>query len=256
MHLLRTTTRLIDEAEAAIDLGQSPGDIVFLSFSDSDLGIVAAAFEDETSDSPRARLASLAMLRHPYSVDLYIEKVAAKARFVLVRLLGGLDYWRYGALELAAAARRQGFDLAIVPGDGRPVPRLDELSTLSAEEASAVWRAFEAGGLGNIARLFGWIGRRIAGDAAPPPAPERVPAYGLYAAACRPGTPDQPLAAIVFYRAYLLAGDLAPIVALADALAERGAQVLAAYAPSLKDGEAAAWLADLLRRERPDVVIN
>ncbi|HLJ72606.1 MAG TPA: cobaltochelatase subunit CobN [Roseiarcus sp.] len=256
MHLLRTTTRLIEEAEAAVDLGQSPGDIVFLSFSDSDLGVVAAALENETPASPRARLASLAMLRHPYSVDLYIDKVAAKARFVLVRLLGGLDYWRYGALELAAAARRGGFDLAIVPGDGRPDPRLAELSTLAAEETEAIWRAFEAGGLGNIARLFGWIGRRIGGDAAPPPAPERVPAYGLYAAACRPGTPDQALAAIVFYRAYLLAGDLAPIVALADALAARGARVLAAYAPSLKDAEAAAWLADLLRREQPDVVVN
>ncbi len=130
MHLLRTTTRLIDEAEAAVDLGQSPGDVVFLSFSDSDLGVAAAALEDGAA--PPARLASLAMLRHPYSVDLYIEKVAAKARFVLVRLLGGLDYWRYGALELAAAARRDGFDLVIVPGDGRPDLRLAELSTLAA----------------------------------------------------------------------------------------------------------------------------
>ena len=35
MHLLRTESRTIDEAESAIDLGQSPGDIVILSFSDS-----------------------------------------------------------------------------------------------------------------------------------------------------------------------------------------------------------------------------
>src|SRR5579883_213510 len=254
MHLLRTTTRLIEEAEAAVDLGQSPGDCVFLSFSDSDLGVVAAALE--SGPGLRARLASLAMLRHPYSVDLYIEKVASKARFVLVRLLGGLDYWRYGALELAAAARRHGFDLAIIPGDSRPDPRLAELSTLGAAEADAIWRAFEAGGLGNIGRLFDWAKRRLAGDPSPPPTPQIVPSFGLHAAACRPGPADRPLVAIIFYRAYLLAGDLAPIDALADALARRGARVLAAYAPSLKDGEAAAWLADLLVQEAPDAIVN
>src|SRR5581483_11578257 len=41
-----------------------------------------------------------------------------------------------------------------------------------------------------------------------------------------------------------------------DALARRGARVLAAYAPSLKDNAAAAWLAELLAREKPEVVVN
>jgi cobaltochelatase CobN len=259
MHLLRTTTRLIDEAGGAVDLGQTPADLVFLSFSDSDLGLVAGALEDrdKTARRPNARLASLAMLRHPYSVDLYIDKVASKARFVLVRLLGGLDYWRYGALELAAAARREGFDLVIVPGDSRPDARLAELSTISPDLAQTIWRAFEAGGAGNVGRLFEWIERRIDRyPAAAPPEPESVLAFGLFAAACRSAKHDAPLAIIVFYRAYVLAGDVAPIVALADALSSRGARVLAAYASSLKDGAAAAWLADLLARERPDVVIN
>ncbi len=49
---------------------------------------------------------------------------------MLVRLLGGLDYWRYGAEELCAAARKYGFALAIVPGDSRADPRLDALSSL------------------------------------------------------------------------------------------------------------------------------
>ena len=43
MHLLRTEQRSLDEAEAAVDLGQTPAGILFLSFSDSDLGLVAAA---------------------------------------------------------------------------------------------------------------------------------------------------------------------------------------------------------------------
>ena len=38
MHLLVRETRGLDEAEEAVDLGQSSADLVFLSFSDSDLG--------------------------------------------------------------------------------------------------------------------------------------------------------------------------------------------------------------------------
>jgi len=254
MHLLRTTTRTIEEAESAIDLGQIPGAIVFLSFSDSDLGLAATALD--LREGADARLASLAMLRHPYSIDLYIETVAANARFVLVRLLGGLDYWRYGAQELASAARRHKFDLALIPGDGRADPRLDELSTLPAETLRAIAHTFEAGGVGNFANLFVWIEKRIAGEQGVLPKPQATPVCGLFAAACRTGAAEAPLAFVVFYRAYLLSGDVAPILAVADALAARGLRVLAAYVPSLKDEEAGAWLADLLAREKPDIILN
>lgn len=254
MHLLRTTTRTIDDAESAVDLGQTPGKIVFLSFSDSDLGLAAAALEaHKTAD---VRLASLAMLRHPYSVDLYIETVAARSRFVLVRLLGGLDYWRYGAQELAAAARRHKFDLALIPGDSRADARLDELSTLPADLLRRIAGAFESGGAGNLANLFAWIEQRSDGEREPPPSPQATPACGLFAAACRTSAIDAPLAVVVFYRAYLLAGDVAPILTVADALAARGLRVLAAYVPSLKDSEAASWLTELLSREKPDVILN
>src|SRR6516165_3987466 len=117
MHLLRTETRLLDEAEAAIDLGQTPAEILFLSFSDSDLSLVTAAAEGRPQNAMSLRLANLGLLKHPYSVDLYVEKAASHARFVLVRLLGGLDYWRYRVEEVSRAARAQGFGLAVVPGD-------------------------------------------------------------------------------------------------------------------------------------------
>ena len=88
-------------------------------------------------ERPSLRLVSLSDLKHPFSVDLYLENVAAHARFVIVRLLGGADYWRYGVDELAAAARMRGFDLAIVPGDGREDARLAEASTLSTADLAA-----------------------------------------------------------------------------------------------------------------------
>ena len=130
MHVARIDARSLDETAAAVDLEQSPADIVFLSFTDSDLAALAAAWERDAERLPSLRLASLAQLKHPFSVDLHVEKVCAKARFVLVRLLGGMDYWRYGVEELAAAARAHGVQLAIVPGDHCADARLDAASTV------------------------------------------------------------------------------------------------------------------------------
>ena len=102
MHLLRTEQRSLDEAEAAVDLGQTPAGIWFLSFSDSDLSLVAAAAARREANATSLRLANLGMLKHPYSVDLYVEKAASQARFVLIRLLGGLDYGAMASRNFSA----------------------------------------------------------------------------------------------------------------------------------------------------------
>jgi cobalamin biosynthesis Mg chelatase CobN len=94
MHVLATELATLEEADVAIDLGQSPAEIVVLSFSDSDLSALAAAWQQDAELLPTMRLASLKRLKHPMSVDLYVENVVARARIVIVRCLGGLDYGR------------------------------------------------------------------------------------------------------------------------------------------------------------------
>ena len=96
MHVLATQLATLEEADVAVDLGQSPAEMVVLSFSDSDLSALAAAWQQRAGSLPTLRLASLKRLRHPMSVDLYVESVVARAKVVIVRCLGGLDYWRYG----------------------------------------------------------------------------------------------------------------------------------------------------------------
>ena len=104
MHLLATTTTSLDEIVEPIDLGQSPGDIAVLSFADSDLAGLAAAWLIERDRLPSMRFAHLRDLRHPMSVDLWIERVGRRAKVILVRLIGGIDWWRYGVDELADPA--------------------------------------------------------------------------------------------------------------------------------------------------------
>src|SRR5580658_2472026 len=156
MHLLRIESRSIDGTADAVDLDQTPADIVALSFTDTDLSVLAAAWEAQP-ELPSLRLANLSLLRHPYSVDLYIEKVLSKARFVLVRLLGGKDYWRYGVDELAAIARSREFALAVVPGDHRDDPRLDEASTVEPGVPRRISAYFAAGGVENVGACLRFI---------------------------------------------------------------------------------------------------
>ncbi len=99
-------------------------------FADSDLGAFAAAWRGGRETLPSLRLANLRRLTHPLSVDLYLQNTLSGARGILIRLLGGVDYWRYGVEQVSALAAAKGIALAIVPGDGRPDPRLDAASNL------------------------------------------------------------------------------------------------------------------------------
>jgi cobaltochelatase CobN len=254
MHLLRTETRTLDETAEAVDLGQSPGDVVFLSFTDSDLAAVGAAWDADPS-LPSLRVASLARLKHPYSVDLYVENVARHARVVLVRLLGGLDYWRYGVEELAAAARRDGFALAVVPGDYRADERLDAASTLPKDDLARLWGWFHEGGPDNIASALAFVST-LAGHEKPWREPAPMPPMQVVAAHGRTGAADAPRALLVFYRSLLAAADTAPVAALADALGARGFAVDSVAVSSLKDPGAAEALAGHLAVQRPDVIVN
>jgi cobaltochelatase CobN len=252
MHLIRAEQISFDEAAQAVDLEQSPADIVALSFADSDLSLLAHAHSQR---HPSLRLAPLAQLKHPFSIDLHIEKVCARSRFVLVRLLGGMDYWRYGVDELAASARKHGFALAVVPGDAQEDARLAAASTLPPEDLSRIWTYFREGGPDNIAACLDFIGAKISGFGTAPP-PEKVAAFGLHAPACIAAPPASAQALILFYRSAFLAADCAAIEALALALARENFSVRACFISSLKDPAATALLRDELAAHRPDVILN
>ncbi|ACB97064.1 cobaltochelatase subunit CobN [Beijerinckia indica] len=259
MHLLRVESHSLDASEAAVDLGQTPADLVFLSFSDSDLALMSRAAEGLGTQEHGARslrLANLAQLKHPYSIDLYLENVIAKARFVLVRLLGGLDYWRYGVEELSAATRRHDFELAIVPGDERADPRLAEASTLAPADLDRLWAYCQYGGLANQQALLGFIENRFFQASMPSAAPVPVPSAGRFEKACFSIPEAKGHVLILFYRSFLLCGDTAAIEALGQALADRYLSVTTLFVASLKDEDAKQTIAHVFSEQTFDVVIN
>jgi cobaltochelatase CobN len=255
MHILRVDSHSIDGAVEAVDLDQTPADIVALSFADADLSVLAAAWTADHDALPSLRLANLSFLRHPFSVDLYLEKVAARAKFILVRLLGGKDYWGYGVDELSALSRAQGIPLAIVPGDQRQDGRLTQASTVDVQTLKAISSYFGEGGVRNIGACLRFMAGRFMRTMTAPE-PSATSSFGLFEAGGYSAAGDAPTALIVFYRAWMLAADTAPVLALAEAMSARGFRVVSAYATSLKDIAALAPLNDLLATERPDVILN
>src|SRR5262249_12076421 len=179
MHLLTTSSTGLDEIVEAVDLGQPPGEIAILSFADSDLAALAAAWEAERAALPSMRLAHLRDLRHPMSVDLWIDRVGAHAKVIVVRPLGGLDWWRYGADRRARLARDSGIARSILPGEDRDDPRPDAASTLSQAELRALLQYFREGGPGNLRALLRRLARH-AGCALRGHEPTAVPRLAGY----------------------------------------------------------------------------
>jgi cobaltochelatase CobN len=264
MHILATSSASLDDIVEPVDLGQPPGDIALLSFADSDLAGLAGAWATERDKLPSVRLAQLRDLKHPMSVDLWIERVGAHAKVIVVRLLGGLDWWRYGVDRLGALARERGIALALLPGEDRDDPRLAEASTLPADELATLLTFFREGGQANLVALLRRLARH-AGAAIEAPAPRIVPRLAGYLpdrgavdldALATALTPGRPIVPIIFYRSMLLAADMAPIDALCSALAARGLAPAPLMVPSLKDADAAAFVRAALARLAPAVIVT
>lgn len=262
MHVIFREKGGLEESTTPQDLGQTPGDLVVLSFSDSDLASFAHAWRQDRDQLPSLRLAQLARLTHPVSVDQYITATLHGARFILVRLLGGRSYWDYGVMALQDLARRRGIALAFVEGDGAAInlPKqnaslLAQLSTVSPDLHQRLSQLCAMGGH----QAAGAALRLMAGLDAHTPAP--LPEVGWLDHA-----PQKDWIAIPFYRSWMLAGDLQPITALIAAIEREnncpGRSGLAAieargiYLPSLKSKAAQDFLRTAFKANPPKAIIN
>jgi cobaltochelatase CobN len=291
MHILATSSATLDEIAQPVDLAQGAADMVVASFTDSDLAGLAAAWRAADGALPSLRLAPLSELRHPISVDLWVDQTAAHARAVLVRILGGYDWWRYGVDRLAALAREKDIALAFLPGEDRDFDeRLIEASTLPHAELDALLAYFRQGGPDNLRGLL----ERMAGHAAAEARP--VPKTGYYWPGAtapfspftarrsrqgdegreptsaslsppliRPSGPPSPrergegrtaTIPLLFYRSLLLAADVAPVDALVEALQARGLNPLPIFVSSLKDTDSLAFVEQALADHPTEAIIT
>lgn len=266
MHVIFRESHGLEEADTPTDLGQAPADLVVLSFSDSDLGAFAAGWHRAKAAGrplPSLRLANLAALKHPLSVDTYVERTLCDAKGILVRLIGGTPYWAYGLQQVETLACQKGIALAVLPADGRPDERLDAVSTLPVSTLHHLAHLCDEGGavaaqaaLQQMAIAAGFYAAPVRGVRRLGPVGGWLPGEGAICPAAFDMDANRPRVLIVFYRSYLTANDLHPVEALAAELDRRGFDVMGLFVPSLKEAEARGWIGRWIERLAPAAIVN
>ncbi len=262
MHVIFRESHGLEETATPTDLGQTPADLVVLSFSDSDLGAFAAGWHQAAGALPTLRLANLVTLRHPLSVDTYLDATLSAAKGILIRLIGGAPYWAYGLGQVTALARAKGIALAVLPADGRPDPALDAASTLPVSTLRRLQHLCDQGGAVAAAAALQQLALAAGLYAAPVRGARGVAdvgGWGQGAAMCPAAfhlSAQRPRILLTFYRSYLTAADLDPIHALAKGFEAQGFDVLALYTPSLKAPEARGWLSRWVKALAPKAIVN
>lgn len=254
MHLLLAKDAPSSLEGEAVDLDQSPAEIVFLSSADTELALLNAAAAQRDAGAPSLRLASLLQLQHPMSIDLYLEKTISGAKLVIVRLIGGRSYWSYGVEQLSLMAGAGTFELALLPGDDRKDEELIRLSTLDAASLARMHAYLIEGGAENGRAFLNYAHSLLEPRIAPSP-PVALPKLGFYHQP-DPTLAGNEIALIVFYRALVQAGDTAPVDALIAALAERQIQAAAMFVTSLREPRVSALVGALQERHRVGVILN
>jgi cobaltochelatase CobN len=270
MHLLLAQKGTIADGKEAIDLGQTPGNILFLSAADTELSSIAAAHRARGAKT-RVRLASLAALSHPMSVDTYVERTARHAKLIVVRALGGAGYFRYALEALLAAAVENGIALVALPGDDRPDEGLLPFNRIGDEDRERLWAYLNEGGADNAGRFLAYAEALVSGAEKPAPATplEKAgiwwPGRGVVDIDTWRGAStlagggdgnDPPTAALCFYRAYVQSGETRPVEMLIEALAAEGLRALPLFVSSLKDPFSIETIRSAFAVARPEVVLN
>ena len=258
MHVVFRETQGLEAAEAPYDPAQDPGDLVVLSFSDSDLGAFAAGWHRGAGKLPSLRLQNIVALKHPISVDTYVERTLSGAKAILIRLIGGEAYWPYGIASIQDLARRKGIALAVLPADGRPDPGLDAVSTLPVSTLRRLQALCDTGGAVAAQAALAQLSLAAGLYAGPVPGDKRLPDMGFY-------DPDQGVVAaapagphvlVSFYRSYLTSADTDPVDALIRAFRAEGIAAIGVFAASLKAPGFADWLGPHLTANPPLAVVN
>ena len=263
MHLLLAQKGSISDGDEAVDLGQTPADIVFLTAADTELASLAGARAELGDAAPTLRLANLMELRHPMSVDTYVERTARKAKLIIVRALGGASYFAYALEALHAAAVGNGIAMAVLPGDDKPDPGLAPFSTLPGEDIEALWHYLSEGGAPNAGSFLEYCSALLRGTEKPQRAAPLLKAGLWWPGLANPSLSDvipsgnsAPVVPVCFYRALVQSGQTQPVEALIEALRAEGLQALPVFVSSLKDPVSAATVEALFAECPPDIVIN
>lgn len=261
----------VDDGTGIIDLEQTPAELIILSGADSVLSLLAHTSDALPADYPSLRLVNTLNLSKPAAFDLWQDKVLdrqpaapqASTRVVLLSLLGGIRYWRYGLEALQQWAAREGTVLIVVPGEDIEDHDVLTAGNVAYEEAHRLWRYLRESGPDNARYLFEFIKHRwlvpnaqlACSVAMAVPMPSAI-RYAEHPPRCTPHQSHAPSLVLVIYRSHVQAADTNVFDQFAHVLASAGFRVITLAVTSLKQDECLARLEQLIDDENAVLVVN
>jgi cobaltochelatase CobN len=243
-----------EEEKAALQpIDQEPADMILLTAADTELLAWSAALRRLPEGFPGVRALNLDRLRDQRVFDAYLDDVLQDSRVLVLRVLGGLGYWREQLEQIHLLARAHQLALVCLPGDAQPDPGLTALNTIPPAVAERAWQYCVQGGIENATALLRYLSDTCLGTSFGHALPRELPQAGIYhpdhegvldfATWQRSCFRDErPTAGVAFYRSHWVTRNLAPVDALVRALEERGLNVRAVFGPNLTIMEAQGLL--------------
>jgi cobaltochelatase CobN len=253
-------------AAAAADVtpeAPSQRTIALLSHADTDV-LTLRRVQAMLPPDLRVRGVSLLRLQTEEQLSLMLDGALRDASIIVMRLHGELDAVA-GFSRLTTWAGERGLALVIVSGTGEPRADFARASTVGADVVEAVRIYLTIGGERNVAACMMFLSDRLllTGFGSAPPL--EVPEHGAYVPDVEQATladweqrhdAARPTAAILFYRAHALSGNLAFVDELIDALDHQGLNALPVFTSSLRAREDGVPAALRLVGDRAQVLIS
>ncbi|MEQ1908327.1 MAG: cobaltochelatase subunit CobN [Vicinamibacterales bacterium] len=237
--------------------------IALLSHADTDLLALRRARSTLPADVDSVGI-SLMRLQTEEQLSLLLDGDLAAARVIAIRLHGELESLP-GFSRLRAWALERDTHLVVVSGTGEPRADFARVSTVSLDVVDAVRLYLTIGGERNVGECLKFLSDRLllTGYGSVPPID--VPEHGVYLRDVENATlddwrlradPTRPTAAVLFYRAHFISGNLAFIDELVDALEDQGLNALAVFTSSLRVRDNGWPVALQIVGDRVDVLIS
>jgi len=239
--------------------------LVLLSHAETDLLALERARGELPADFPAVRGHSLLGLSGSDALFALFGARRSARLLAIVRIHGTVPSVP-GLTDLIGLAHEEGWGLVVISGVGGNMELLPRTANLTPELASNLTSYFMAGGVTNVAQALRYAAVTHLGHRAEFTAPRPMPAHGLYhpdllvthaAEWSSYRALDRPVAAVLFYRAHVLSGNLAFVDAAVRALEGRGFSAIGIFTSSLRDCDAAGLpLALRLLPDFPDIIVN
>ena len=181
MHRLAATPGGWDSTtEGVIVIEQTPAPILLLTSADTDISALSQACLRLPQSFSDIRCMNLLQLQQQLTIDTYAEDVLSYSQLIILRILGGREYWSYGLEVTKATVAETGAALVVMPGDDRPDLDLMSHSTVSLTVVHQLWQYFTEGGIDNLCNGLLYASDRVLSTQYHPSAPKRIPKIGIY----------------------------------------------------------------------------